>query len=181
MRLLPALLSTLVVSLASLAAAVPAQAGADGKNLSPATACEPYGPDTTRAELQFSPTGVYNPGTAIEKVMCLLVYDQESRYADHDLEVQVRYRVLGPTQGRVTCTLYVGSASVQTEAVSTNTASGPLVSNGTRSYVTMYSGAGQVGYNSAPMALICAISPKTSMGAIYQYELHDTDAPPEPT
>jgi hypothetical protein len=150
----------------------------DSKHYGAATACDAYAPDTARSELQFTPTGIYNPGTTIEKVQCMVLYDQESNYAPNDLYVSVRYRGLGAAPGRLTCTLFVGSSSVQSDPVATTTTVGALVANGERTYVAMDGGSPQESFASAPVTLICAISPKTSMGSIFERELLLTDVEP---
>jgi hypothetical protein len=148
----------------------------DAKVVPPGASCVAYGPDTTAAELQFSQTGIYNPGTTIEKVLCQLVHDQEGAYASTDaLQVRVDYRVLGGATGRVTCTLFIGTTSFQTDPVYTATASGPLVSGGNRSYLIVQGGTQQLNYNLVPSALICAISPKTSMGSLFFSEAGATE------
>lgn len=148
----------------------------DAKVVPPGASCVAYGPDTTAAELQFSQTGVYNPGTTIEKVLCQLIHDQEGAYASTDaLQVRVDYRVLSGATGRLTCTLFIGTTSFQTDPVYTHTTSGPLVSGGNRSYLYVQGGTQQLNYNLVPSALICAISPKTSMGSITFSEAGDTD------
>ena len=119
------------VLLSSLSLAPAARASEDGKVINPAT-CQPYGPDTTTAELAWSPTGVYNPGTASEKVMCVLSRDQETAYVEGGVAAVVWYRVLGPTPSRMTCSLYIGSTSMHVDPVTTSTASGPLESGGAR-------------------------------------------------
>jgi hypothetical protein len=150
----------------------------DTKHFGAATTCVAYAPDTSPAELQFTPTGIYNPGTSIEKVQCQLVYDQESTHSADELYVSVRYRVLGASPGRVTCTLFVGSSTVQSDPVATTTAVGTLVASGARTYVPMYGGLPPSSFSSVPLTLVCAISPKTSMGSIYQREEQATDIPP---
>jgi hypothetical protein len=169
-----------IVVLASLAAAAllpspAAQAFLDRKSVSPSD-CIPYAPDTTSGELQITPTGVYNPGTTTEKVICPLPRDQDTAYVADNIAVIVYYRVLGGAVGRLTCTLYVGSSSMQASAVYTNSASGPLVSAGARSSVTL-SGATQPEFSSVPNTLVCQISPKTSLGAIYMDETVQTATP----
>src|SRR5689334_6651899 len=87
----------------------------DQKVMAPVTACIAYGPDTTSAELQFAPSGIYNPGTTSEKVVCSMPRDQETAYTTNQVGIIVNYRVLGATPAKMTCTLYVGSAQHQTD------------------------------------------------------------------
>ena len=74
-----------------------------------AAECEPYAPDTTRAELTYSPNGIYNAGTTNEKVICVLVRDQDAAFEHYTLSIDAHYRVLGATAARLTCTLWLGS------------------------------------------------------------------------
>jgi hypothetical protein len=140
-----------------------------------ATECEPYAPDTTAAELQVTPAGVYNPGTTSEKIICPLPRDQDVAYLIDDLNIVVYYRVLGGTPARLTCSLYVGSTTMQTNAIYTTTASGELVSAGARGYVQM--SAGQTQFSAVPGNVICTLPPKTSMGGIFMQEYVSTAQP----
>jgi hypothetical protein len=158
-----------VVALAVLVAASAPSALAvnyDGKSVSPSV-CQPYAPDTTAAEIQVSQTGIYNPGTVIEKVICPLPRDAEVGYSgDNTAVLAIHYRVLGAAPGRVTCTMFVGSSSQGNYAVATATASGDLVSAGARDYFYLTAPSQNENWLLAPNVLICAISPKTSLGAI---------------
>ena len=140
----------------------------DAKYVS-ATECQPYAPDTTAAELQVTPTGVYNPGTTVEKILCPLPRDQDVAYVLNDAIFVVYYRVLGGTPSRLTCSLYVGSPTMQSNAIYTTTASGEFVSSNARSYVMLFAGP-QTEFAIVPGNIICTIPPKTSMGGIYQQE-----------
>jgi hypothetical protein len=140
-----------------------------------AGACLPYAPDTTYAELSYGPTGIYNGGTTNEKVMCTLLRDQETAYAMDGVGVVVYYRVLGGTPARMTCTLFVGSTSMQTDAVYTSTAAGGLASGGGRDYLLVYGGPQSLENNALPLTLLCVIPPKTSFAAIKHVELDSTD------
>jgi hypothetical protein len=179
MRLFPGLrffAALLVVAAASMS---PASA-IDGKVVGAGTACIAYGPDTTAAELQFTQTGIYNPGTTTEKVMCQLMHDLEGEYlGDPALQARVSYRVLGATPGRVTCTLFVGTTSQQTDPIYATTLSGDLQSAGGRGQLvfSLAGGMQQAGYNMVPTTMICAISPKTSMATITYYEWGSTEGP----
>jgi hypothetical protein len=103
--------------------------------------------------------------------MCALPRDSESVYTVvNTISVSTSYRVLGGAAARMTCTLFVGSTSMQTTMVNTHTASGELVSGGN------YSGVGNVLSTQssaapwAPNTLLCVIPPKTSMGGIWVIE-----------
>jgi hypothetical protein len=166
------LLSALLVA----ACPVPAGAGNDAKS-TPAGACEPYAPDTTAAELQYSPHGVYNPGTATEKVFCPLPRDSDRPYADGELNVIVSYRVLGGAAARVVCTLWVGSLSVDEGPVYSQTVTGPYALGGGREDLYLDDAVQASSLAVVPVSLICAIPPKTSLGAIYQNETNVTNEP----
>jgi hypothetical protein len=171
-----------LIALACVAAGafapLPAAAGAwDGKSISPSS-CQPYAPDTTSAELQVTAAGIYNPGATIEKVICPIPRDQEVEYIAGNATVLVDYRVLGTTQGRLTCTLYVGSPNHFSGYAATATTVGPLTANGNITGLQI-SAPTQGDYEpQAPVTLVCAISPKTWMGAIELFEYDATDAPP---
>jgi hypothetical protein len=97
--------------------------------------------------------------SAIEKVLCSVPRDQENPYLQFNMEVIANYRVVGGTPGRMTCTLFVGSANHQIEPVVTTTDVGDLKSNGARGYVQMMAGVQQS--ETAPVSVVCALSPKT--------------------
>ena len=59
------LLIALVPSTATIAAPY------DFKGVS-ASICQPYAPDTTSAQIQVTQSGIYSPGTTIEKVICAM-------------------------------------------------------------------------------------------------------------
>jgi hypothetical protein len=162
-------LATLAVVIAGTPVAT--HAAADAKAVSVGASCIAYGPDTAAAELQFTTTGIYNPGVTNEKVMCALPRDADSPYAaDNTITVSTSYRVLGGVASRMTCTLFVGSTSSQTTMVNTHTSSGQLVSGGN------YSGVGNIvstqssAAPSAPNTLLCVLPPKTSMGGLWVVE-----------
>jgi hypothetical protein len=167
----PAMLAVLAIACVP----APAQAAYDQKSVSPSI-CQPFAPDTTAAEIQVTQTGIYNPGTAIEKVICALPRDAETAYTTGSLSLAVYYRVLGGAPGRVSCTIFIGSTSMPAAVVATTTASGPLVSGGDRSYVA-FNAPAQVNADMVSNTLICAISPKTSLGSIYVYETGVSDVP----
>lgn len=164
--------------LGGLVFVTPTHAFFDAKALAPGGACVAYGPDTTPAELQFTPSGIYNPCTGIEKVLCSLPRDQDSAYAEGEAFIEVTYRVLGAAPGRLTCTVFVGSAHHQTQAVYTSTAVGLPVASGNRSSLQLEGATQQVGYHVIPVAMVCAISPKTWMSTVYFDESGYTQTAP---
>ena len=167
--------SAVVACLVAGAVALPAQAFSDRKFLHPSV-CVPYGPDTTLAELQYSATGIYNPGTQIEQVLCPLPRDQEGAYTTGQLLVGVYYRGFSPGDSRLTCTLYIGSASMQTGAVFSHTVSGPNVKNGARADLDLKGGT-QVEFATVPTSVVCAMWPKTSLAGMFHLETGITQTP----
>jgi hypothetical protein len=153
-----------------------ARAFEDRKSVSP-SACIVYAPDTSAADLEFTPAGIYNPGTATEKVICAMPRDQDIPYEAGDVSIGVFYRVLGATPARVTCTLFIGSPSMQSAAVTTITASGPLLSAGARGALNLYGGV-QTQYISVPNTLVCTVPPKVSIGGLYLGESETTHEEP---
>ena len=164
------------IALAALVAALPAGAATDFKAV-PGGVCTAYAPDTTASELVFSPAGIYNPGTAIEKVFCPLPRDQDSAYAAGQLGITVYYRVLSGAAQRMTCTLWIGSLSVDAGPVYSNTQSGPYAAAGNREAI-YFTGASQANaVTVVPSSLVCAIPPKTSFGGVFQAETGATNTP----
>ena len=152
--------------------AIPAFAS-DSKGIAPGGGCIAMAPDTTAGELDFTPSGIYNPGTTAEKVMCALPQDEDGYYTSGELYVYARYRVAGPVPAKMTCTLFVGSVH-NNDTVTTHTESGELKANGARWDVPLV---GIGGGSSAPLTLVCAIPPKTYFSSIKLTE-HDTDVEP---
>src|SRR5690349_10153164 len=73
-----------VVALAAVVAAPSTHAATDYKFVAPVD-CEPYVPGGTLAtELVVSPTGIYNPGTSIERVLCPMPRDQDDPFISGD-------------------------------------------------------------------------------------------------
>ena len=169
------IVSAVAAGLCALAVPQTAQAFADRKFLH-AAACMPYGPDTTAAELQYSPVGIYNPGTQIEKVVCAMPRDQEGTYSSGQLLAGVYYRGFAAVDARLTCTLTIGSTSMQSSNVWTNSKAGPLVKNGARTVLDLTGGT-QVDFASVPVSVVCAMSPKTSLAGIFFLETGITQTP----
>ena len=172
---IPLTAATAAILLATVAA-LPVRAGTDRKFVHP-SACVPYQPDTTAAEIQYSPVGIYNPGTQIEKVVCPLPRDQDTKYTSQTLIVGVYYRGFAPVDARLVCTLTVGSTSMQNESVYTTTVAGEMVKNGERTALELV-GASQASSDlTVPSSVVCALSPKTSLAGIYQMETGTTNTP----
>ena len=164
------------IALLALTASTPTGAATDFKAM-PGGACTPYAPDTTVAELQFSPTGIYNPGTGIEKVFCPLPRDQDSAYSAGNLGITVHYRVLSAVAQRMTCTLWIGSLSIDAGPVVSSTQSGPYAAGGNREEIYFVGGAQENTTTVVPTSLVCAIPPKTSFGGVFQSEAGATSGP----
>jgi hypothetical protein len=171
--LLPALAAT---ALAAALPATPAHATDDFKFVSAAD-CEPYAPDTTANELEVTPSGVYNPGTTLERVLCPMPRDQEDIYTSGSVQVIVYYRGLSAYPGRLTCTLYVGSTSMQTAAVYTTSVAGPTVANGNRTNLTLDGATQSTAFHTVPVNVLCAIPPKLSLAGMFFDETAATQTP----
>ena len=176
----PASLSAFVAGAVALVAfaSVPSARAAtqDFKFIAPVD-CEPYAPDTLASELQVTPTGIYNPGNSIERVLCPMPRDQDDPFLIGDVQVTVYYRGLGAAPGRVVCTLFVGSTSMQGTAVTTTTVAGAAVANGTRADLVLDGTAQTQEFNTVPANLICALSPRVSMSGIFWSEIGPTNTP----
>jgi hypothetical protein len=171
------LLAAAVVALAVAIAAPAAHAVAsDFKFVAPAD-CEPYAPNTLASELQFTPTGIYNPGTTVERVMCPLPRDQDDPYLTNDVQVTGYYRGLGAAPAGVTCTLFVGSTSMQSTAVYATTVAGPAVANGTRAKVIIEGASQSDLFAAVPVSVICALGPKVSFAGLFLDEAGPTNFP----
>ena len=164
-------------AVAALATAMPSALHANDNKHYGMSMCEPYAPDTTAAEIQLTHSGIYNPGTTTEKIICTVLRDEETMYTSLEVAMEVYYRVLGASQGRVTCTLFVGSTSQQNQPVYSNTVSGPLASGGEYGVVYLIGATQGAGYSVVPNTIVCAISPKTSVGSINFYEYGPTNSP----
>lgn len=170
------LASAAAVALAGIVSSPQPAWAYDDKGINPGTSCTAFAPDTTAAELQFTPTGVYNPGATVEKVLCQIPRDQEAAYTTGQLTAIVVYRVVGGTPSKVTCTLFIGSTAQQTEPVYTHTASGDMTSAGGRAQLSL-TGATSSSFTWAvsSTALVGNLPAKTWIGGIYMEELGTTD------
>jgi hypothetical protein len=164
------------VALAAAFAFAPgAHAADDFKFVAPAD-CEPYPPDTSAAQLRLMIPGLYNPGVEVERVLCPMPRDQDDPYLWGDVDVTAYYRA-GSTPGRMTCTLYVGSTGMQSTAIYSTSASGPLAAAGARSSLTI-AGAGQSqSYWTVPVSVLCSIDPKVTFAGLFFNERGPTQFP----
>ena len=162
-----------VVAVAALVAAPALHAASDFKFVAPVD-CEPYAPNTLASELQITPTGIYNPGTTVERVLCPIPRDQDEPYITNDVQVVGYYRGLGAAASGVTCTLFVGSTSMQSSAVYSATVAGPAVANGNRSSVIIDAGTQSNAYSAVPVNVICALGPQVSLAGLFWDEAGPT-------
>jgi hypothetical protein len=172
----PSVLALGVVALAAVVAAPSLQAASDFKFIAPVD-CEPYAPNTLASELQITPTGIYNPGTSIERVLCPMPRDQDEAYITYDIQVVAYYRGLGGSPAGVTCTLFVGSTSMHSAAVTTATAAGSAVANGNRSSVVVENVVQADTHPTVPVNVICALGPKVSLAGLFIDEAGPTNTP----
>jgi len=171
----PCLLTALVVLAAAAIPAQTAHATDDFKFVSPAD-CVPYQPTTSASELALSIAGIHNPGTSVEAVLCPMPRDQEDPYLSNEVDVSVYFRAAG-APGRVTCTLFIGSSSMQGTAVIATTSSSPVVANGTRAVVTILSGGQNTSFDAVPVSVLCYLDPKISLAGVFFAESGPTNIP----
>jgi hypothetical protein len=166
-----------LVALAAVAAVPSSRAATqDFKFVAPVD-CEPYAPDTLAHELVITPTGIYNPGNSVERVLCPMPRDQDDPFLSGDVQVTVYYRGMGPAASRVTCTLFVGSTSMQGTAVTTSSVAGVAVSNGTRGDLSIDGTIQTDEFNAVPANVICALSPRISLAGLFWSEAGPTNTP----
>ena len=163
------------LSLTVAVAAPSARAASDFKFIAPVD-CEPYAPNTLASELQITPTGIYNPGTSVERVLCPIPRDQDDDYLTNDVQVVAYYRSLG-AGAALTCTLYVGSTSMHSAAVTSYTVSGPAVAYGARNKLIINGATQTDQFAVVPANVICALGPKTSLAGLFLDEAGPTNVP----
>lgn len=164
------------VVVAAVAAPVQTARAADDFKFVHAAACVPYAPNTLPGDLQLTYAGYYNPGTAVERVLCPMPRDQDDAYLSGDVDITVYYRAVTATSGRLSCTLFVGSTNMTT-SVYGQSVTGPLASNGARTNLVI-SGAGQpAGFLTAPVSVLCAIDPKMALAGLFFNESGPTNFP----
>jgi hypothetical protein len=157
--------ATAIAVAAAFAFAPAARAADDFKFVAPAD-CEPFPPDTSAAALRHTLAGLYNPGLEVERVLCPMPRDQDDPYLWGDVDVTAYYRA-GTSAGRMACTLYVGSTSMQSTSVYSTSASGPLAAAGARASFTI-EGAGQSqSYWAVPVSMLCSIDPKVTFAGLF--------------
>jgi hypothetical protein len=161
--------------LLALAFATPVEAGTDFKFVS-ALDCVAFTPNTQPGELTINAGGIYNAGTTTERVLCPMPRDQDDPYLSNDVDVTVYYRGMG-TPGRVTCTLFVGSAYMQTSAIYSNSVVGPLAGNGARSSLIIVGASQDDDFLTVPTNVLCALEPKMAIAGLFFYEGGPTNTP----
>jgi hypothetical protein len=156
-----------------------AQAAEDWKAFSP-TVCQPMGPGTTVAELTLNVSGLYNPGTTNETVMCPVMTDSEVPWSDMagiSAKVLVHYKA-GAIAGKVFCTAYSGSGAVDQGPIYSLSYNPPNQPAGTRLYFYIDLAESGQGYLTSPQVnLLCTISPKATLGTIFLLETVSTNTP----
>jgi hypothetical protein len=149
-----------------------ATAAEDWKAFSP-TVCQPLGPNTTVTELTLNVSGLYNPGTTNETVMCPLMTDGETAW-DFETEINGKLRVhykAGSVAGKVYCTLYTGSGAVNVGPIYTTSYNPANAVAGTRdSFELLVAESSQMYTTSPQVNLLCTISPKATLGTIFLWE-----------
>jgi hypothetical protein len=165
-----------VVAVACTLAAPASQAASDYKFVAPVD-CEPYAPNTLASELQYTPTGIYNPGTGVERVLCPIPRDQDEQYITNDVQVVAYYRGLGGAAAGMTCTLFIGSTSMQSTAVYAASVAGAPVASGARDSLIINAGSQTQDFAAVPVHVICALGPKVSFAGLFWDEAGPTHTP----
>ena len=137
-----------------------------------ASLCQPRGPGTTLAELNYGAYGVANPGDTDESLLCPLVADAESALtegANHG-QVYVRYRT-GAVPGRISCTLFTGAYGYDNSNSGTYSATSPMQpANSAIAEMVLYITA-PAGQTRAPvMSVVCVLGPKVMLGGLLVFE-----------
>jgi hypothetical protein len=130
-------------------------------------ACLPKAPGTTASELQFSVTGVTNPGATGETVVCPILVDTENGWtsdADSQAAINVGYRP-GAAPGRITCTAFVASPDGSPVGASTVVSDEHIANSGNQQIqINVVGPAFDVWNNSKPvLSVACLLSPKVTL------------------
>jgi hypothetical protein len=132
------------------------------------------------SELVYSQTGVYNPGTTNESVICEMPVDADHSWSStpsNGTSLNVYFRA-GSVSGKVACTAYTGSTGVlagTTYSVANNPAG---IAAGTRGNYVMQLAESSGLYGAAPPTnVICTLTPKATLAAIFLFEDISTNTP----
>ena len=153
------LAAALVLGVATLSSASTAIANSDYKAM-PGGACMPYG-SSTWADMTWRPSGVNNPGTANQYVLCSVMHDAEYEWTDAN-PGYVSLVFKAQSTAPITCTLTVGSTLVgaaTTYSQSLTLAAGDYGSLSFPAAVGDTSDA--LSYN--PVSVNCRLPPKTTL------------------
>jgi hypothetical protein len=170
------LLVSLVVAVVALATPTARVDAATDYKFVSAHDCIAFTPNTQPSELQVSASGLYNAGTTGERVICPLPRDQDDGYLVNDVDITVYYRGLG-APGRVTCTLFVGSAYMQAAAIYSTTTVGNLAGNGEREALVLYGANQDDEFITTPANVVCALDPKMALAGLFFNESGPTNVP----
>jgi hypothetical protein len=165
-----------LVALAALAAPVESVDAATDFKFVSALDCVAFTPNTQPGELQINASGVYNPGTTVERVLCPLPRDQDDAYIANDVDITVYYRGMG-APGRVTCTLFVGSAYMQAGPVWTASVVGNSAGNGNRNSLVIVGATQDTEFLTAPANVLCSLDPKMAIAGLFFNESGPTNTP----
>jgi hypothetical protein len=145
-----------------------------------AALCQPFGPGTTIGELTYSQHGVTNPGTTNEMVICPITTDGDvhwSSSAGTSAYLEVYFRA-GSVSGKAACTAYTGSIDINQGPFFSAAANPTPAAAGVRGVYLMNIAESSAGYGVAPpTVLICTLTPKASLGAIFLHETVSTNIP----
>jgi len=171
----PLCLPVLVALVALVTPAQHADAATDFKFVS-ALDCVAFTPNTQPGELQINASGVYNPGTTVERVLCPLPRDQDDAYISNDVDITVYYRGMG-APARVTCTLFVGSAYMQAGPVWTASVVGAPAGNGSRDSLVIVGATQDTEFFTGPANVLCSLDPKMAIAGMFFNESGPTNTP----
>jgi hypothetical protein len=175
----PHSITVIVVVLAGGLVSAQTHAASDIKSIGP-LGCQPYGPGTTISELIYNQTGISNPGTTNESVICQIQGDAEGSWSStpgSSANLYVWYRA-GSVSGKVACTAYTGSTAVAAGSTYSVAHNPTAVAAGIRDHYTIQLAEVSGAYGAAPpISMICTLTPKAILGTIFVEELVVTNTP----
>jgi hypothetical protein len=142
--------------------------------------CVAGGTSTTANEISVGAYGVGNPGSSDELVVCPLPIDADAAWSGATpTTLQVRFRP-GSVAGRISCTVYSGTAGAQDAPITTSTVTSAMVAaNGPMTSIdlTVPDPAFAGTPPAPPVALTCVIGPKVKLGGVFLAERVATYTP----
>ena len=156
----------------------PAQdAKADVKGVS-SSACHPYGPGTTAAELQFSQNAIYNLSATPEKILCPVNKDFWGQWTDaNPAVIQWQYRTT-TIAGAVACTAFIGSPAGYDSPIQTTTINPPTLAPNSYASTAMNLRSPVGGTMTIEnVNFLCTLSPKVKFAGFWFYEVPETGTP----